>query len=171
MPARWVHSGFHRYHVAFDVDRDAWRTFRVDRIRAAVRLGGRARSRPVPGSNPAAFVNEQLRSGEPEIARGRIRMSAPAAQVKARIPERWAIVEALEDSACVVTSTGRWSQTFLVRVALLGVPIEILGLAIRLHIVTIVRPARRLCRGGALPPVFVGSRGVFKGEYLRHLDA
>ena len=68
-------------------------------------------------------------------------MSAPAAQVKARIPVRWAIVEALGDSACVVTSTGPWSQTFLVRVALLGVPIEILGLAIRLHIVTIVRPA------------------------------
>ena len=49
--------------------------------------------------SPASFVNEQLRSGEPEIARGRIRMSAPAAQVKARIPERWAIVEALGDSA------------------------------------------------------------------------
>ena len=42
-------------------------------------------------------------------------MSAPAAQVKARIPVRWAIVEALGDSACVVTSTGPWSQTFLVR--------------------------------------------------------
>jgi hypothetical protein len=38
---------------------------------------------------------ERLRDGEPESANGRIRMSAPAGQVRASIPERWTIVETL----------------------------------------------------------------------------
>jgi predicted DNA-binding transcriptional regulator YafY len=126
-PSALVHSGYRWYLAAFDLDRDAWRTFRVDRILGSVRLGRRGRRRRVPGGNPASFVKEQLRTGEPEIARGRIRMAAPAAVVKARIPERWATVEACGETACIVTSSGPWSQTFLVRVALLGVPIDVLG--------------------------------------------
>ena len=48
-PAALVHSGTRWYLVAFDLDRDDWRTFRIDRIRGRVRPGERARRRAVPG--------------------------------------------------------------------------------------------------------------------------
>ena len=45
----------------------------------------------------------------------------------ARIPEHWTTVEEAGKRACIVTSTGPWSETFLVRTALIGVPFEVLG--------------------------------------------
>src|SRR6202012_479048 len=48
-PAAVVYSGHRWYLVAFDLDRDDWRTFRLDRIRGRVRIGERGRRRVVPG--------------------------------------------------------------------------------------------------------------------------
>jgi hypothetical protein len=50
----------------------------------------------------------------------------PAATVRARIPERYAAVTPEGEDACVVTSSGPWSRSFLVWMALLDVPIEVL---------------------------------------------
>ncbi|MBA3288452.1 MAG: YafY family transcriptional regulator [Acidimicrobiia bacterium] len=46
------------YLVAFDLDRDDWRTFRVDRISGPAPTGARATPRPAPDA--AAFVAEGL---------------------------------------------------------------------------------------------------------------
>src|ERR1700760_3342179 len=51
-PTAVVYSGHRWYLVAFDLDRDDWRTFRVDRIRGRVRVGGRGARRPAPGGGP-----------------------------------------------------------------------------------------------------------------------
>ena len=61
-PAAVVYSGRHWYLVAFDLDRDDWRTFRIDRIESALRLGGRGQPRTVPGGDAAAYVQRQLQS-------------------------------------------------------------------------------------------------------------
>jgi predicted DNA-binding transcriptional regulator YafY len=128
-PSAVVHSGFRWYLVAFDLDRDDWRTFRLDRIRGRVRPGERGRRRTVPGGDPAAYVQQQLRragSGEPEAAPGRIRLGGPAEQLRRRIPSRYATVEADGEAACIVTTRGPWSRSFLVWMALLDEPMEIL---------------------------------------------
>jgi predicted DNA-binding transcriptional regulator YafY len=57
-PCAVVYSGYRWYLVAFDLDRDDWRTFRVDRIQGRARLGGRGRRRTVPGGDPAAYVKQ-----------------------------------------------------------------------------------------------------------------
>ena len=83
-PCSVVHTGYRWYLVAFDLDRDDWRTFRIDRIRGRVRLGGRGRRRAVPGGDPAAFVNERLRASsaaDPAAAPGAIRVRATASQI------------------------------------------------------------------------------------------
>jgi predicted DNA-binding transcriptional regulator YafY len=128
-PAAVVHSGYHWYLLAFDLDRDDWRTFRIDRIRGRVRAGERGRRRPVPGGDPAAYVQSQLRSAgapEPEASPGRIRIAAPAGPIRNRIPTRHATVEPDGEDHCIVTTRGPWSRSFLVWTALLDQPMEVL---------------------------------------------
>jgi predicted DNA-binding transcriptional regulator YafY len=129
-PAAVVYSGHRWYLVAFDLDRDDWRTFRLDRIRGRVRIAERGSRRTVPGGDPAAFVRERLRGvreGEAsDVVPGRIRMRAPAAGVRGRIPSRYAVVEPDGEAACVVTTRGAWSTGFLVWMATLDEPMEVL---------------------------------------------
>jgi predicted DNA-binding transcriptional regulator YafY len=129
-PAAVVHSGYRWYLAAFDLDRDDWRTFRLDRIKGRVRTGERGRRRTVPGGDPAAYVREQIRGervtdGEP--VPGRIRVTAPAARVRQRVPARYATVEPDGEDACIVTTRGAWSRNFLFWMATLDEPIEVLG--------------------------------------------
>ena len=128
-PCAVVHSGHRWYLVAFDLDRDDWRTFRIDRIRGRVRPGERGRRRTVPGGDPAAYVRERLRAdhgGEGDVTPGRVRVSAPATQMRPRIPARYATVEPDGDEACIVTTRGAWSRQFLVWMAVLDEPMEVL---------------------------------------------
>ena len=130
-PAAVVYSGHRWYLVAFDVDRDDWRTFRIDRIRGRVRAGERGRRRVVPGGDPAAFVRERLRGAREgdgtDAVPGRIRMGAPAARIRNRIPGRYAEVEADGEASCIVTSRGGWSRGFLFWMATLDEPMEVLS--------------------------------------------
>ena len=127
-PCALVHSGFDWYLVAFDLDRGDWRTFRVDRIRGRVRPGGRAERRTVPGGDPAAYVQSRAgRSGELGAAPARIRFSVPAARIEGRVPGQYATVDPDGDGSCVVTTRGPWSLSFLIWMALLGQPMEVLG--------------------------------------------
>jgi predicted DNA-binding transcriptional regulator YafY len=129
-PCAVVYSGHRWYLVAFDNDRDDWRTFRIDRIRGRVRPGGRGRRRTVPGGDPAAYVKQQLRrSGAEETpaAPGRIRLGVPAAVAGRRIPERYATIEPDGEDACIVSTRGAWSRNFLFWMAMLDEPIEVLG--------------------------------------------
>jgi predicted DNA-binding transcriptional regulator YafY len=57
-PYRVVHAGRRWYLVARDVRRDAWRTFRIDRVRDAELLGGRVSFVDPP--DPAALVSEAV---------------------------------------------------------------------------------------------------------------
>ncbi len=129
-PNAVVHSGWRWYLVAFDLDRDDWRTFRIDRIRGRVRPAERGRRRTIPGGDPAAFVKQQLRgatAGEPDAAPGRIRVQASAAIVSKRVSARYAAVEPEGEHACIVTTQGPWSRHFLVWMALLDEPMEVLS--------------------------------------------
>jgi predicted DNA-binding transcriptional regulator YafY len=129
-PCAVVHSGYRWYLVAFDLDRDDWRTFRIDRIRGRVRAGERGRRRTVPGGDPAAYVKRQLRrdeAGDRDATPGRIRLGVPASRIRERVPSRYATVEPDGDDSCVVSTRGAWSRSFLVWMALLDEPMKVLG--------------------------------------------
>jgi predicted DNA-binding transcriptional regulator YafY len=129
-PSAVVYSGYRWYLVAFDLDRDDWRTFRIDRIRGRVRPGRRGRRRTVPGGDPAAYVKQQLRTsdaGDTSAPPGQIRLRMPAVRASRRIPERYATVEPDGEQACIVSTRGAWSRNFLVWMALLDEPMEVLG--------------------------------------------
>jgi predicted DNA-binding transcriptional regulator YafY len=127
-PCAVVYSGYRWYLVAFDADRDDWRTFRIDRIRGRVREGGRGQRRTVPGGDAAAFVKSRLRRGEEAPGEpGRIRLGLSAELASRRVPDRYARVEPDGDGSCLVTTRGPWSRHFLVWMALLDEPMDVLG--------------------------------------------
>jgi predicted DNA-binding transcriptional regulator YafY len=128
-PSAVVYSGYRWYLVAFDNDRDDWRTFRLDRIKGRVRIGGRCHRRIVPGGDPAAFLKRRLRGAvnTDASARGSVRLALNAEQARRRIPERYAEIEPDGEQSCIVSTRGAWSRQFLVWMALLDAPIEVLG--------------------------------------------
>ncbi len=61
-PQRLVATGRRWYLVAWDLDRDDWRMFRVDRLLSPEATGGRAAPRELPAADAAAFVSDKLRN-------------------------------------------------------------------------------------------------------------
>jgi predicted DNA-binding transcriptional regulator YafY len=61
-PHHLVSTGRRWYLVAWDVRRDDWRTFRLDRLERARLAGGRCAARELPGGDAAAFVAQSIRS-------------------------------------------------------------------------------------------------------------
>jgi predicted DNA-binding transcriptional regulator YafY len=85
-PYRLVNDRRRWYLVAWDTDRDGWRTFRADRIRPRTPAGPRFTPRPLP---PDHEIAAQVARGAAEATwryRARVIVHAPAAQVRARLP-------------------------------------------------------------------------------------
>jgi predicted DNA-binding transcriptional regulator YafY len=59
-PQRLVALGRRWYLVAFDLARNDWRSFRLDRLDQARATGMRFHPRPIPGGDPAAFVRRGI---------------------------------------------------------------------------------------------------------------
>jgi predicted DNA-binding transcriptional regulator YafY len=127
-PAAVVYSGHRWYLVAFDLNRDDWRTFRLDRVKGRVREAGRGHRRTVPGGDPAAYVQQQLgrRAWDEDAVPGRVRLGLGAENAARRIPARYATVEPDGDDACIVSTRGSWSQEFLVWMAMMDAPMQVL---------------------------------------------
>lgn len=85
-PHRLVNDRRRWYLVAWDVDRDAWRTFRVDRIEPRTPTGPRFTPRALP---PDREIAAQVARGVGEATwryRARVHVHAPAAFVRSRLP-------------------------------------------------------------------------------------
>ncbi len=98
-PYRLVNDRRRWYLVAFDTDRDDWRTFRVDRIEPRPPAGPRFTPRPLP---PDQEITAQVARGAGEATwryRARVIVHAPAAHVRDRLPIP-VEVEALDENKC-----------------------------------------------------------------------
>jgi predicted DNA-binding transcriptional regulator YafY len=85
-PYRLVNDQRRWYLVAWDVDRDDWRTFRVDRIEPRPPAGPRFPPRPLP---PDQEIAAQVARGVGAATwryRARVIVHAPAAHVRGRLP-------------------------------------------------------------------------------------
>jgi predicted DNA-binding transcriptional regulator YafY len=59
-PHRLVSLGRRWYLVAWDLDRQDWRTFRIDRVERPEVTGGRFHPRRLPGADPVAYVEASI---------------------------------------------------------------------------------------------------------------
>jgi len=100
-PHNLVSAGRRWYLVAWDVRREDWRTFRLDRL-TVPRLGGvRFRPRALPADDAASFVSASI-SAMPVPFEATVVASGTAGDVRALIRYADARVDAIDDASCRV---------------------------------------------------------------------
>ncbi|MER5325842.1 helix-turn-helix transcriptional regulator [Streptosporangium roseum] len=138
-PYRLVIWGRRWYLLAWDVARDDWRTFRVDRIRPRPRFT----SRDLPDDDIAAYVAGRV-SAAAWRYRAKVTVHAPAEVIADRIGPAASTVERLDDRTCVLHTGADTIETLAVHLGLLGADFDVSGppeLLTHLH-----RLARRCLR-------------------------
>ncbi|RNG19589.1 helix-turn-helix transcriptional regulator [Streptomyces botrytidirepellens] len=122
-PVRMVTTGRRWYLMAWDTDRDDWRTFRLDRMREVTATTWRFRPREHP--DPVAYVQQSV-TGAPYRYVARVRLHAPPARVRELVPPQVGRVEDDRDGWCVLVAGGDNLDWLAVHVARLGIEAEIL---------------------------------------------
>ncbi|MEV0295387.1 WYL domain-containing protein [Nocardia sp. NPDC050710] len=98
-PHSLVHFSRHWYLVAWDVDRDDWRTFRVDRITPRIPTGPRFTPRELPEGDAAAYLSRRLsQRAWPHQATATLHAAAETAA--ARIWPGMGVVETVDEHTC-----------------------------------------------------------------------
>ncbi|WEV24884.1 WYL domain-containing protein [Streptomyces sp. 71268] len=117
------------YLLGWDLGRGAWAAFRVDRIALGPATAARFTPRPLPSTDPAAFITGELDRGDtPDHwpCRGEVLLDAPAAVI-ARWAPGGALVEEVGPNRCRLT-LGAWSWTGLAALfGTFGSDIEVVG--------------------------------------------
>ncbi|MGR6913162.1 helix-turn-helix transcriptional regulator [[Actinomadura] parvosata] len=122
-PVRMVATSRRWYLMAYDVDRDDWRTFRLDRMREATATTWRFQPREHP--DPVTYVQRGVTEA-PYRYLSRIRLRARPEQVREVVPPQVGRVEDDRDGWCVLISGGPSLDWIVLHVALLGFEAEIL---------------------------------------------
>ncbi|WP_129336599.1 helix-turn-helix transcriptional regulator [Cellulomonas endophytica] len=130
-PHHVVSRGGRLYLLCWDLDADAWRTYRLDRLSPGVPLGPRFVPRPVPGGDPAAFVAALFRgAADPGRddrwpCRGEVVLHASAACVAPHVED--GVLEPLGPDRCRL-SVGAWSWRALAATLLrFDAEVEVVG--------------------------------------------
>jgi predicted DNA-binding transcriptional regulator YafY len=118
-PHRLVQAGRRWYLVAFDVDRDGWRTFRVDRLRPWTPPGPRFTPRTPPDLKPGAYASWAV-GVERYRYQGRFTMHAPADQVAAKVEADSGLIEVLDEHRCTLRAGSNSLDGLALHVTLLG---------------------------------------------------
>jgi predicted DNA-binding transcriptional regulator YafY len=103
-PHRLVYTGRRWYLLAWDRDRDDWRTFRADRIRPRVPTGPRFTAREPPEDAATHVVR-----GTGSLAwrhPARVRLHAPVGALAGRLPPAAGLLRADREGSCVLETGG-----------------------------------------------------------------
>ncbi len=123
-PHQLVSAGRRWYLVAWDVRRDDWRTFRVDRLRVPQLAGARFATRELPASDAATFVAQSLRS-MPVAHEAMISVRGPHDEVRRLVHWSDAHVEAAGEHSCRVRLRGESIEWLVTVVAMVAVRFDV----------------------------------------------
>jgi len=122
-PVRLVATGRRWYLMAWDVDRDDWRTFRLDRMESARATTWRFTLREHP--DPVEYVQRSV-SSAPYRYVARIRVHAPAAEVRDQVsPSAGEVIEDGPDS-CILVAGAEYLRYFAMELLWFDVETEVL---------------------------------------------
>ncbi|TDU90001.1 putative DNA-binding transcriptional regulator YafY [Kribbella voronezhensis] len=110
-PHHLVTWGGRWYLVAWDLDRNDWRTFRVDRMLPKTPTGPRFTPRELPAPDVSTYISGKFTGQNQWPCRGEAILQAKAADI-ARWAGRDAIVEEITETSCRLILNG-WSWTGL----------------------------------------------------------
>jgi predicted DNA-binding transcriptional regulator YafY len=100
-PHSLVSFGRHWYLVAWDTDRDDWRTFRVDRLTPRTPTGPRFTPRMPPYGDAATYLSHQL-SSRTWTLQATFTLHQPADAVADRVWPGMGVVEAVDDQSSLL---------------------------------------------------------------------
>jgi predicted DNA-binding transcriptional regulator YafY len=147
-PHRLVCTERRWYLVAWDVDRDDWRTFRVDRITPKPPHGPRFTPRQPPADDLAAYVSKGV-SVRAYASHAVIRLLVPIEEAAERISPSAGTLEAESADSCVLRTGAASLDVMVIHVMLMGIDFEVLEPA---ELTEAIRTARdRLTRALARP--------------------
>ncbi|MEV4754840.1 YafY family protein [Micromonospora sp. NPDC049559] len=124
-PYRLVHTGRRWYLLAFDLDRDDWRTFRVDRIDPAPQPGPRFTPRPEPAEGMHAYVSDAL-TASPYRYRATILFHAPLDVVAEHTSPTAGRLEHRDAHSCLFHAGGDSLDKIALYVALKNIDFQVL---------------------------------------------
>ncbi len=152
-PHRLVCSEHRWYLVAWDLDREDWRTFRADRITPAPPHGPRFVPREPPADDLAAYVSRGV-STHAYAAHAVIRLLVPLEVAAERISPTTGTLEAEGPDSCLLRTGAASLEVMVIHVMLLGFDFEVLEPVGLIDAVRAAhdRLARSLARAGTTGP-------------------
>ena len=122
-PHALVHHHNRWYLLAWDLRRDGWRTFRLDRLARPWPGGARFAPRPVPGGDPAGYVAAALKRA-PYRWSAEVTLFAPARALEG-MPYLWGTLEPVDDGACRYRTADDDLDWLAMRLGMIGVEFRI----------------------------------------------
>jgi predicted DNA-binding transcriptional regulator YafY len=119
-PHRLVHLNRRWYLVAWDVGREDWRTFRVDRIKSRLSPGRRFAPRPLPDNDVGAYVKRGVASARGTIE-ATVVLHGPLEELTERVPPWAGRLEARDEHSCILHASSDWVGGLAVYIAQIGV--------------------------------------------------
>ncbi|WP_017556514.1 helix-turn-helix transcriptional regulator [Nocardiopsis baichengensis] len=117
-PHRMVHVSGRWYLLAWDVNRDDWRVFRLDRMEGPMSRGPRFRPR-TPPDDAATYVAKGI-SSSAYSQQARIILHAPESEVAQRLSPMVGIVTPIDESSCELRTGAHGMETLAIHLAFLG---------------------------------------------------
>jgi len=149
-PHRLVCSERRWYLVAWDLDREDWRTFRVDRITPKPPHGPRFTPRTPPADDLAAYVSRGV-STRAYASHAVVRLLVPVEEAAERISPSAGVLEAEGPGSCILRTGASSLDVMVIHVVLTGFEFEVLEPAELTEAIRTVRDrlARSLARSSA----------------------
>ncbi|WHU48952.1 YafY family protein [Gordonia sp. L191] len=117
-PYRLVRNGMRWYLIAFDLGRDDWRSFRVDRMVPKIPTGPRFTPRELPEGGASRFLERSLGAVYRKSS-ARVRIHAPVETIGPMVSDAWGTLESGDEQTCELTlfstsltSIARWLHAF-----------------------------------------------------------
>jgi predicted DNA-binding transcriptional regulator YafY len=123
-PHSLVNLGRRWYLVAWDRQREDWRSFRVDRLTKPASSGVRFVPRRLPARNAAAYVERSI-TARPNRFAAVVTLHAPAEEITRRVPARWGAIEPIDARTCEYRTGDEDLGWLAMRIAMLGVDFEV----------------------------------------------
>ncbi|WP_407358729.1 YafY family transcriptional regulator [Microbacterium sp. LTA6] len=124
-PHRIVHTAERWYLVAWDPEREGWRTLRVDRMRHPLILRDEFPERDIPDDALRQFTTRSITTA-PYPYRARLRMKAPAAVVSRHFDVTVAEVVDEGGGTSILTAGSRSPEEFALYLGMSGIEFELL---------------------------------------------
>lgn len=123
-PLRLAHTGSRRWYLlAWDLGREDWRTFRVDRVERIEALGIRFALREPPG-DVARYVADSI-SHAPYRYRAIVSLQGSLSELAARIPPWCGVLEPQSDERCLLRTGAESIEGLVCQLVLTGVGFEL----------------------------------------------